>query len=186
MGISGVGRTALLNAFEGKPDEEDYDPSPFDGLTVCRPYAGKQYKLHLQDAWGDIPSEGPVIPKTPCFSILPGFDWAHCILLCFALDNPYSLKRLTDCSAAVKRYDYKALFVLVGTKSDLWNPGAPGAISQADIDAAAGVGKAHKVVYCSARTNEGIEAVFDFPVGAIRERFPMGQRPTLFAPDTAK
>jgi hypothetical protein len=42
---------------------------------------------------------------------------------------------------------------------------------QADIEAVARAIGACEVVDCSAKTNEGLESVFDLPVGAIRERF---------------
>jgi Ras family protein A len=89
-------------------------------------------------------------------------------LICFALDNPESLKNVvTKWFAEVKQYCPKAAVVLVGTKSDLWKPGEPGSISQAEIDATANEIKAYKAIMCSAKKNEGVGDVFDLAIAAV-------------------
>jgi GTPase SAR1 family protein len=182
----GVGKTCMLGAFAGEPYPKDYEPMPLEARTFFRPYAGKQYCLYLSDTGLCVPSDRPAkgLIERP-FPFI-GFARSHCIPMCFALDNRDSLKHLTDWYAEVRQYQFKALIVLVGTKSDQWNRGGPGAISQADIDAIARAVQAHKVVYCSAKTNEGIDAVFDLPVAAIRKRFQVDKRPSVFPTDKCR
>jgi predicted GTPase len=67
----------------------------------------------------------------------------------------------------VTRYDPESAVILVGTKSDVWDPSAAGAITHAQIDATARQIKAVKAIVCSVKKNENIGDVFDLAIAAV-------------------
>jgi hypothetical protein len=91
----------------------------------------------------------------------------HIVLLCFALDDPESLSNIaTKWAPELCKAGPGPKRLLVGTKRDLWNPTAPGAISQADIDETANnlpSSPIHRACYgvalCSAKDNHNLEAI---------------------------
>jgi hypothetical protein len=92
-----------------------------------------------------------------------GWGFRGVTLFCFALDDPESLRsvRTKWLPDAGPFYRHEQARVLVGTKSDLWNPSAPGAISQKEIDAAREMLRANKVILCSAKKNETLTGFLD-------------------------
>jgi hypothetical protein len=88
----------------------------------------------------------------------------HIVLLCFALDDPESLSKIATKWAP--EINFRPRRLLIGTKRDLWNPTAPGAISQADIDETAeNLPSCHirricyGVALCSAKYDHNLEAI---------------------------
>jgi small GTP-binding protein len=127
-----------------------------------RTYKGKQFAMHLWDTAGQEE-----------YDRLRPMSYNKCdvVLICFALNNQESLKNVSErWLPEVREYAPKASIVLVGTKSDLWDPTAPGAITQADIDAVATEIKAFKSITCSAKKNEKIGDVFDLAIRAIASK----------------
>jgi small GTP-binding protein len=162
VGDGAVGKTCMLLVFKGDPYPEDYEPTIFENHHELRQYEGKQYCLHLWDTAGQEE-----------YDRLRPMSYAkcHCVLICFALDNPESLKNVvTKWFAEVKQYCPKAAVVLVGTKSDLWKQGEAGSITQADIDSTAAQIKAYKAIQCSAKKNENIGDVFDLAIAAVLQK----------------
>jgi GTPase SAR1 family protein len=180
-GDHGVGKTCLLLVYDGDEYPGDYEPTLFEGRTEYRTYKRKEYCFRLSGE-----AVGPA-PYRIHYSLV------HCVLICFALDDPDSLKHLVaKWYVELRKENRIAPVVLVGTKSDLWQPGQPGAITQADIDSTARQIRASKVVCCSAKTKENLAEVFDVPIETIFQKFagkricpslyPPGERDQVFPP----
>lgn len=158
VGDGAVGKTCMLLVFKGDPYPEDYEPTIFENHHEMRTFEGKQYCLHLWDTAGQEE-----------YDRLRPMSYSKCdvVLICFALDNPESFRNVTDkWLVEVKEYAPKAAVVLVGTKSDLWDPNAPGAITQAQIDKLCTEIKA-RAITCSAKKNENIGNVFDLAIETV-------------------
>ncbi|KAK8885722.1 hypothetical protein M9Y10_041174 [Tritrichomonas musculus] len=158
IGDGAVGKTCMLLVFKGDPFPEDYEPTIFENFHEIRTFQGKQYNLHLWDTAGQEE-----------YDRLRPMSYAKCdvALICFALDNPDSLKSVTSqWILEIREYCPKAPVILIGTKSDLWNPDEEGAITQSQIDDVAKQINAFKTINCSARNNENICDIFDLAIGA--------------------
>jgi small GTP-binding protein len=164
VGDGAVGKTCLLLVFKGDPYPEDYEPTIFENHHEMRTFEGRQYCLHLWDTAGQQE-----------YDRLRPMSYSKCdvVLICFALDSPETLKNVTaKWFVEVKEYCPKAAVVLVGTKSDIWDKGAPDAITQEQIDEATAATKAYKFIACSARKNENVGNVFDIAIAAVLQKNP--------------
>ncbi|KAH0794221.1 rho-related GTP-binding protein RhoA-D-like [Histomonas meleagridis] len=158
VGDGAVGKTSMLLVFKGEPFPEDYEPSIFENHHEMRNFQGKTYCLHLWDTAGQEE-----------YDRLRPMSYAKCdvVLICFSLDNKESLKNVVDkWKLEIIEYCPKAAVILVGTKSDLWDKNADGAITQEDIDNVAKQVKAFKTITCSAKNNTNIGNVFDLAIAA--------------------
>ncbi|OHT05891.1 small GTP-binding protein [Tritrichomonas foetus] len=159
VGDGAVGKTCMLLVFKGDPFPDDYEPTIFENHHEMRTYQGKQFCLHLWDTAGQEE-----------YDRLRPMSYAKCdvVLICFALNNPESLKSVTSqWYIEIKEYCPKAAIVLVGTKSDLWDKDQDGAITQEQIDEVAKQVHAFKSINCSAKAKENIEGVFDLAIAAV-------------------
>jgi GTPase SAR1 family protein len=155
VGDRGVGKTSLLLVAQGCPYPGDGTAAVLQNSarTVPSPrLPGQKYRLEFWESGNEI--------KAP--------EGSGVLILCFALDDPESLKSVrTRWPAVWSRRGRPKL--LIGTKSDLWNRSAPGAISQADIDAAAEelrTGGVVEKIVCSAKNNENLCDFFRVALGA--------------------
>jgi small GTP-binding protein len=158
VGDGAVGKTCMLLVFKGDPYPEEYEPTIFENHHEMRTYKGKQYIIHLWDTAGQEE-----------YDRLRPASYVNCdvVLVCFALDDPVSLQHVPEVwIREVNSYAPKAAVILVGTKSDIWDPTAPGAITQAQIDATVTKVKAVKALVCSAKENKNIGDVFDLAIAA--------------------
>lgn len=159
VGDGAVGKTCMLVVFKGDPFPTDYEPTIFENHHEMRTYQGKQYVLHLWDTAGQEE-----------YDRLRPMSYAKCdvVLICFALNSPETLKSVTSqWILEIKEYCPKSVVVLVGTKSDLWDKSAEGAIKQEDIDNVAKQIGAYKTINCSAKNGENISGVFDLAIEAV-------------------
>lgn len=159
VGDGAVGKTCLLLVFKGDPFPEDYEPTIFESHHEMRQFKGKQYCLHLWDTAGQEE-----------FDRLRPMSYSKCdvVLVCFALDNRESLKNVTEkWYQEILQFRPKAAVILVGTKADLWDPKAPDAITQAEIDKVATQIKAYRSINCSARLNQNVGGVYDLAIEAV-------------------
>lgn len=162
VGDGAVGKTCMLLVFKGDPYPTDYEPTIFENHHEMRTFQGKQYCLHLWDTAGQEE-----------YDRLRPMSYRKCdvVLICFALNNPESLDNVKDkWIHEVKEYCPKAAVVLVGTKSDVWDPNAPGAITQAQIDDVATQIKAFRTINCSAKEKQNIGDVFDIAIGGHMQK----------------
>jgi small GTP-binding protein len=162
VGDGAVGKTCMLLVFKGDPYPDEYDPTIFESHHEMRTYGGRQYCLHLWDTAGQQE-----------YDRLRPMSYAKCnvVLICFALNSPESLRNVTTkWYPEVKQYCQKAAIVLVGTKSDVWDPHAPDAITPAKVDEVAATVHAFKSIQCSAKKNENIGNVFDLAIQAVIEK----------------
>jgi small GTP-binding protein len=146
----------MLLVFKGDAYPEDYEPTVFESFHHMKTYQGKQFAMHLWDTAGQEE-----------YDRLRPMSYNKCdvVLICFALNNRDSLRSVTSrWFPEVKEYAPKAAIILVGTKSDVWDRKASGAITQAEIDAVAAQIKAFKAIVCSAKKNDGIQDVFALAV----------------------
>jgi small GTP-binding protein len=158
VGDGAVGKTCMLHVFKGDPYPEEYQPTIFENHHELRTYQGKQYLIHLWDTAGQEE-----------YDHLRPASYAKCdvVLICFSLADPVSLQHVSDVwIREVNTYAPKAAIILVGTKSDLWQPSAAGAITQSHIDTVASKTNAVKALVCSAKNNENISGVFELAIAA--------------------
>jgi hypothetical protein len=97
------------------------DRPVFSFHRMWPPEHPKCYSFHLMDTGND--------PRTRAK--------CHFVLLCFALDDRESLDHIAtkwDPEITGRPTGRWPTAVLVGTKRDVWDPSAPGAVAQSDID----------------------------------------------------
>lgn len=164
IGDDSADKIKLLLAFTGypSPEEDEYAPSVFENFHEMHTYQGTQYNMHLWDTAGQQEYDR----LRPMFYVK-----TEVILMCFSLNDPDSLKNVTNkWIIEVREYCPKAAVILIGTHSELWNPNEDGAITQAQIDDVAKEIKAFKAFTCSVLKNENIVDIFDLAIQAYLEK----------------
>lgn len=162
VGDGAVGKTCMLLVFKGDKFPEDYEPTIFENHHEMRTFQKKTYCLHLWDTAGQEE-----------YDRLRPMSYANCdvVLICFALNNPETLKNVTDkWMLEINEFCPKAAIVLVGTKADLWKQNEEGAITQEQIDNVAKQIKAFKSITCSAKENQHVGDVFDMAIAAVLQK----------------
>lgn len=159
IGDNSAEKTPLLLVVKGEPYPEDYEPTVFENLHETRTFQGKQYEIRLHDTAGQEEYD-KLRPMS--------YAKTDVILMCFALDDPDSLKKCVDKWIVEKReYCPKAAVLLIGTKSELWKPDEEGAITQSQIDDVAKEIGSYKTILCSARKNENVSNILDLSIEAF-------------------
>ena len=156
VGDGAIGKTCMLLVFKGDPFPEDYEPTIFESHHEMRQFQGKTYCLHLWDTAGQEE-----------YDRLRPMSYSKCdvVLVCFALNDPDTLKNVTDkWYAEIKEFSPNAAKILVGTKLDLWDKTK---IPQTEIDRIAKEIGAYKSILCSAKNNSNITNVFDLAIEAV-------------------
>jgi len=159
VGDGAVGKTCLLLVFKGDPFPEDYEPTIFESHHEMRKFQGKNYCLHLWDTAGQEE-----------YDRLRPMSYSKCdvVLVCFALNDRETFNNVSEkWFVEIQEFAPKAAILLVGTKSDLWDPTAPGAITQDEINKVATRIKAYKTINCSSKKNQNVAGVFDLAIEAV-------------------
>jgi small GTP-binding protein len=166
VGDGAVGKTCLPLAFKSRPFQKDYEPTIFENHHELRKYHGHEYCLHIWDTAGQQE-----------YDRLRPMSYRKCdvVLICFALDARETLNNVTaKWIVEIKEYCPRAAIVLVGTKSDVWNPNAEEHVKPDEIQRAEIATNAYRYIACSAKKNENIGKVFDLAIKAVVHKNPKG------------
>ena len=158
VGDESSDKTPTLLVFKGDPYPEDYEPTIFENYHGMHIYQGKQFNIHLWDTAGQEE-----------YDRLRPMSYAKTdvILILFALNDPNSLKNVTDkWINEVTEYCPNAPIILIGTKSELWSPEKEGQITQGQIEEVAKKINAYKTITCSPRKNENMCDIFELAIEA--------------------
>jgi Ras-related C3 botulinum toxin substrate 1 len=168
VGDGAVGKTCLLWVYAKQSFPEDYVPTVFDNYSTNVKVSGRTINLGLWDTAGqeDYDRLRPLsYPGTSVF------------LICFSVENPASYDNVKQkWYPEVSQHCPNVPIILVGTKCDLRND--PAVIQKlnaknqkmktpADGEELRRVIKAIKYLECSAKTQEGVKAVFDDCIRAV-------------------
>ena len=176
IGDGAVGKTCLLIAYANNRFPEDYIPTVFDNYVVNLTAGDQTIELGLWDTAGQEEYD----------RLRPlSYANANVFLVCFSVVNPVSFENVSaKWFPEVMHFCPEVPQLLVGTKMDLRrDEGTLNKLrqqSQQPITPEQGLELAKKIkairfMECSAKTGEGLKAVFDEAVKAV-----------LFAPKSKK
>ncbi|KAI9331092.1 P-loop containing nucleoside triphosphate hydrolase protein [Obelidium mucronatum] len=177
VGDGYIGKTCLLIVYCGRTFPEEYVPTVFENQTTDILIDGRTIQLALWDTAGqeDYSRLRPL-----------SYPDSHAILICFSIDSPDSLENVVEnWIAEVTHYCRGVPIILVGCKKDLRD--SPVVIERlrkngqrpVTYQQGADVGKqigAYRYIECSARTGEGVDAVFEHATRATLTKVPMKQK----------
>ncbi|KAJ3016785.1 UNVERIFIED_CONTAM: GTP-binding protein Rho1 [Siphonaria sp. JEL0065] len=162
VGDGYTGKTCLLIVFCGRAFPEEYVPTVFENQTTEIVIDGRTIQLALWDTAGqeDYSRLRPL-----------SYPDSHAVLICFSIDSPDSLENVHEnWIAEVTHYCRGVPIILVGCKKDLRDDrniieklrknGQSPVTYQQGAEVAKKIG-AYQYVECSARTGEGVDAVFE-------------------------
>jgi small GTP-binding protein len=164
-GDGAVGKTCMLISYTTNRFPEDYVPTVFDNYTADIIVDNKPHILNLYDTAGqeDYDRLRPLsYPQTDLF------------IVTFAVTHPSSFENIrTKWIPELHHYAPGVPFILVGTKTDMRND--PLHISKVHGERLCMELKGQAYLECSAKTQEGLKAVFDT---AIQTVIAARKRPT--------
>jgi len=168
IGDGAVGKTCLLISYANNRFPEDYIPTVFDNYVVNLTAGDKNIELGLWDTAGQEEYD----------RLRPlSYANANVFLICFSLVNPVSFENVSaKWYPEVMHFCPEVPQILVGTKLDarsdtglldkLKAQGQKPVTTEQGQDLAKKV-KAVKYMECSAKTSEGLKAVFDEAIKAV-------------------
>eukprot|EP00708_Paratrimastix_pyriformis_P000897 EC836162.1.p1 GENE.EC836162.1~~EC836162.1.p1 ORF type:complete len:192 (+),score=16.00 EC836162.1:22-576(+) len=161
LGDGAVGKTSLLIRYRDGQFKDGYVPTIFDNFPLRRDIGGKSMNIMYWDTAGQEEYE-----RLRALSY-PG---ATCFVLCFSVDLRSSYTNVdTKWIPQLGQYRDKPI-ILVGTKADL-RASRPDCITRAEGESMAKKIGAVAYMECSAKTGEGIDAIF------TRAAMPHGAAP---------
>lgn len=162
VGDGACGKTCLLIVFSKDQFPEVYVPTVFENYVADIEVDGKQIELALWDTAGqeDYDRLRPL-----------SYPDTDVILMCFSIDSPDSLENIPEkWNPEVKHFCPNVPVVLIGNKKDLRNDEATKKelmkMRQEPVRTEQGRAMADKIgayayLECSAKTKEGVRAVFE-------------------------
>jgi len=168
IGDGAVGKTCLLISYANNRFPEDYIPTVFDNYVVNLTAGDRNIELGLWDTAGQEEYD----------RLRPlSYANANVFLICFSLVNPVSFENVSaKWYPEVMHFCPEVPQILVGTKLDarsdqallekLKNQGQKPVTTEQGQELARKV-KAVKYMECSAKTSEGLKAVFDEAIKAV-------------------
>ncbi|WFD23986.1 RHO4 protein [Malassezia equina] len=172
VGDGGCGKTSLLIVYSQNRFPEEYVPTVFENYVPVIEFRGQLVELALWDTAGQEEYD----------RLRPlSYPETDVILICFAVDYPTSMVNVQDkWLPEILHFCEGVPFLLVGLKTDLRQDttalallSAQGIqpVSREQGERLAATIGARQYVECSARTGEGVAAVFDAALdAAMRER----------------
>ncbi|XP_050704679.1 uncharacterized protein LOC126990168 [Eriocheir sinensis] len=163
VGDSTVGKTSLLNSYNTGKFHEAYVPIVYENFTGTHTVDGVSYTLVMWDTGGQEEYE----------RLRPlSYHGTHVFILCFALDNRASFENVSSkWLPELHKHCPKTPIVLVGTKMDVRNLDV---LMPHDGKELVERHQVSKYVECSAKTQEGLQEVFDAvvrtPIAAVDQR----------------
>lgn len=172
VGDGGCGKTCLLIVYSQNRFPEEYVPTVFENYVPVVEFRGQLVELALWDTAGQEEYDR-LHPLS--------YPETDVILICFAVDYPTSMLNVQDkWLPEILHFCEGVPFLLVGLKTDLRHDttalallSAQGIqpVSREQGERLAETIGARQYVECSARTGEGVSAVFDAALdAAMRER----------------
>lgn len=174
VGDGACGKTCLLIVFSKDQFPEVYVPTVFENYVADIEVDGKQIELALWDTAGqeDYDRLRPL-----------SYPDTDVILMCFSIDSPDSLENIPEkWNPEVKHFCPNVPVVLIGNKKDLRNDEATKKelmkMRQEPVRPEQGRAMADKIgayayLECSAKTKEGVRAVFETATrGALNAKKP--------------
>jgi len=168
IGDGAVGKTCLLISYANNKFPEDYIPTVFDNYVVNLTAGDRNIELGLWDTAGQEEYD----------RLRPlSYANAQVFLICFSLVNPVSFENVSaKWYPEVMHFCPEVPQILVGTKLDarndqatierLKNQGQKPVSTEQGQELARKI-KAVRYMECSAKTNEGLKAVFDEAIKAV-------------------
>jgi len=168
IGDGAVGKTCLLISYANNKFPEDYIPTVFDNYVVNLTAGDKNIELGLWDTAGQEEYD----------RLRPlSYANAQVFLICFSLVNPVSFENVSaKWYPEVMHFCPEVPQILVGTKLDarsdatqierLKNQGQKPVSLEQGQELARKI-KADRYMECSAKTGEGLKAVFDEAIKAV-------------------
>jgi len=168
IGDGAVGKTCLLISYANNRFPEDYIPTVFDNYVVNLTAGDKNIELGLWDTAGQEEYD----------RLRPlSYANANVFLICFSLVNPVSFENVSaKWYPEVMHFCPEVPQILVGTKLDarsdtglldkLKAQGQKPVTTEQGQELAKKI-KAVKYMECSAKTSEGLKAVFDEAIKAV-------------------
>jgi len=162
VGDGACGKTCLLIVFSKDQFPEVYVPTVFENYVADIEVDGKQVELALWDTAGqeDYDRLRPL-----------SYPDTDVILMCFSIDSPDSLENIPEkWTPEVRHFCPNVPIILVGNKKDLRSdPGTVRELSkmkQEPVKQEDGRSMAEKIgafgyLECSAKTKDGVRAVFE-------------------------
>jgi len=162
VGDGACGKTCLLIVFSKDQFPEVYVPTVFENYVADIEVDGKQIELALWDTAGqeDYDRLRPL-----------SYPDTDVILMCFSIDSPDSLENIPEkWNPEVKHFCPNVPIILVGNKKDLRNDEATKKelmkMRQEPVRTEQGRAMSDKIgayayLECSAKTKEGVRAVFE-------------------------
>jgi len=168
IGDGAVGKTCLLISYANNRFPEDYIPTVFDNYVVNLTAGDRNIELGLWDTAGQEEYD----------RLRPlSYANANVFLICFSLVNPVSFENVSaKWYPEVMHFCPEVPQILVGTKLDarsdqallekLKSQGQKPVTTEQGQELARKV-KAVKYMECSAKTSDGLKAVFDEAIKAV-------------------
>jgi len=168
IGDGAVGKTCLLISYANNRFPEDYIPTVFDNYVVNLTAGDKNIELGLWDTAGQEEYD----------RLRPlSYANANVFLICFSLVNPVSFENVSaKWYPEVMHFCPEVPQILVGTKLDarsdqtllekLKSQGQKPVTTEQGQELARKI-KAVKYMECSAKTGDGLKAVFDDAIKAV-------------------
>jgi len=168
IGDGAVGKTCLLISYANNRFPEDYIPTVFDNYVVNLTAGDRNIELGLWDTAGQEEYD----------RLRPlSYANANVFLICFSLVNPVSFENVSaKWYPEVMHFCPEVPQILVGTKLDarsdqgllekLKGQGQRPVTTELGQELARKI-KAVKYMECSAKTSEGLKAVFDEAIKAV-------------------
>jgi len=168
IGDGAVGKTCLLISYANNRFPEDYIPTVFDNYVVNLTAGDRNIELGLWDTAGQEEYD----------RLRPlSYANANVFLICFSLVNPVSFENVSaKWYPEVMHFCPEVPQILVGTKLDarsdtglldkLKAQGQKPVTTEQGQELAKKI-KAVKYMECSAKTSEGLKAVFDEAIKAV-------------------
>eukprot|EP00761_Pharyngomonas_kirbyi_P013037 gb/GECH01013064.1/.p1 GENE.gb/GECH01013064.1/~~gb/GECH01013064.1/.p1 ORF type:complete len:222 (+),score=48.23 gb/GECH01013064.1/:1-666(+) len=162
VGDGAVGKTCLLMSYSQDTFPETYVPTVFDNFDTKVMYQDRSITLGLWDTAGqeDYDRLRPL-----------SYSDTDVFIICFSLMSPISRKNVTvKWVQELELYNPDAPLILAGTKLDMReeDPESKDAVSNEDGEALKSEINAFAYCECSAKTQKGVNEVFD---AAIRAAF---------------
>ncbi|XP_036590894.1 transforming protein RhoA-like [Trichosurus vulpecula] len=171
VGDGACGKTCLLIVFSKDQFPEVYVPTVFENYVADIEVDGKQVELALWDTAGQEAYDRLRPVSYPDTDV---------ILMCFSIDSPDSLENIPEkWSPEVKHFCPNVPIILLGNKKDLRNDertrGELAKMKQEPVKPEEGRDMAKQIgafayIECSAKTKDGVKAVFEMATRAALQR----------------